>query len=53
LLATPPGIQSQVDLDNLTFVNNDRLRERVAGTTATPVQAMRRFASTPKRGCAR
>ena len=34
----PPQIQSQVDLDNITFVSNDRLRSVIEGTTATPDQ---------------
>jgi MFS family permease len=34
----PPQIQSQVDLDNITFVSNDRLRSAIEGTTATPDQ---------------
>ena len=35
----PKEIQSQVDLDNITFVSNDRLRSVMEGTTATPQQA--------------
>ena len=27
----PPEVQSQVDLDNITFVSNDRLEERAGG----------------------
>jgi len=34
----PPQIRSQVDLDNITFVSNDRLRSVIEGTTATPDQ---------------
>jgi hypothetical protein len=34
----PEEIQSQVDLDNLTFVSNDRLESTMAGTDATPEQ---------------
>ena len=34
----PPEIQSQVDLDNINFVSNDRLREVMQRTTATPEQ---------------
>src|SRR5207237_6679981 len=34
----PPGVQSQVDLDNITFVSNDRLRGALERTTATPEQ---------------
>jgi predicted MFS family arabinose efflux permease len=34
----PAEIQSQVDLDSVNFVNNDRLREIMARTTATPDQ---------------
>jgi predicted MFS family arabinose efflux permease len=35
----PPAVQSQVDLDNITFVSNDRLQSVLQGTTATPAQA--------------
>jgi MFS family permease len=34
----PPAVQSQVDLDNITFVSNDRLKSALEGTTATPTQ---------------
>jgi MFS family permease len=34
----PPGIQSQVDLDSINFVSNDRLLEVMQRTTATPQQ---------------
>jgi MFS family permease len=34
----PKEIQSQVDLDNITFVSNDRLRSAMEATTATPQQ---------------
>lgn len=34
----PPAIQSQVDLDSITFVSNDRLRTVMEGTTASPQQ---------------
>ena len=34
----PKEIQRQVDLDNITFVSNDRLRGVMEGTTATPQQ---------------
>jgi predicted MFS family arabinose efflux permease len=34
----PPEIQSQVDLDSITFVSNDRLRSVMEETTATPEQ---------------
>jgi predicted MFS family arabinose efflux permease len=34
----PPQIQSQVDLDSITFVSNDQLRTIMEGTTATPQQ---------------
>jgi hypothetical protein len=34
----PKEIQSQVDLDNITFVSNDRLRSAMENTTATPQQ---------------
>ncbi|MGH8429783.1 MAG: MFS transporter, partial [Solimonas sp.] len=34
----PSAVQSQVNLDNVTFVSNDRLRSVMEGTTATPAQ---------------
>lgn len=34
----PIDIQSQVDLDSITFVSNDRLETVLAATTATPEQ---------------
>jgi predicted MFS family arabinose efflux permease len=34
----PKEIQSQVDLDNINFVSNDRLRTVLEGTSATPQQ---------------
>jgi MFS family permease len=34
----PPEIQSQIDLDNINFVNNDRLLGIMQRTTATPEQ---------------
>ena len=34
----PPEVQSEVDLDNITFVNNDRLQSVMERTTATPEQ---------------
>ena len=34
----PAEVQAQVDLDNITFVTNDRLLEIMQGTTATPEQ---------------
>jgi len=34
----PPAIQSQVDLDSMTFVSNDRLRSLLENTTADPQQ---------------
>jgi len=34
----PPELQSQVDLDNITFVSNDRLQDIMTRTTATPEQ---------------
>lgn len=34
----PPALQSQVDLDSITFVSNDRLRGVMAATSATPEQ---------------
>jgi MFS family permease len=34
----PPEIQAQVNLDNVTFVSNDRLLGIMEGTTATPEQ---------------
>jgi MFS family permease len=36
--ALPKEIQSQVDLDNITFVSNDRLQSVMESTTATPQQ---------------
>jgi hypothetical protein len=41
LTATPiitPELQAQVDLDNINFLSNDRLEERLKSTTATPEQ---------------
>jgi hypothetical protein len=32
----PAALVSQVDLDDIRFVSNDRLRERLSGTAATP-----------------
>jgi hypothetical protein len=32
-------LQAQVDLDNINFLSNDRLEERLQSTTATPEQA--------------
>jgi MFS family permease len=34
----PPGLVSQVDLNNATFMNNDRLKAALERTTATPEQ---------------
>jgi MFS family permease len=34
----PPGLISKVDLDNVTFVSNDRLMEMMSRTSATPEQ---------------
>jgi predicted MFS family arabinose efflux permease len=34
----PPEIQSQVDLDNINFISNDRLQSAMERTTATPYQ---------------
>ena len=34
----PAEVQSQIDLDNITFVTNDRLLEIMQATTATPEQ---------------
>jgi hypothetical protein len=34
----PPELKTQVDLDNITFVSNDRLLEVLKRTTATPNQ---------------
>ena len=34
----PPEIQSQVDLDSITFVSNDQLEGVIARATATPEQ---------------
>jgi predicted MFS family arabinose efflux permease len=36
--ALPASVQAQVNLDNITFVSNDRLRSVMEGTTATPAQ---------------
>ena len=35
----PPALQSQIDLDSITFVSNDRLAEVLARTDATPEEA--------------
>ena len=34
----PPALKTQVDLDNINFVSNDRLLEIMQSTTATPHQ---------------
>jgi MFS family permease len=34
----PPSLVAQVNMDNLTFISNDRLETAMAGTTATPEQ---------------
>lgn len=34
----PPDIQAQLNLDNVTFITNDRLLSVMQGTTATPEQ---------------
>ncbi|WP_291050527.1 MFS transporter [Herbiconiux sp.] len=34
----PPSVVSQVDLDSVNFVSNDRLRDVLSGTDATPEQ---------------
>jgi hypothetical protein len=34
----PPELQSQVNLDSITFISNDRLLEIMEGTTASPEQ---------------
>ena len=34
----PPELQAQVNLDNITFISNDRLESVLASTTATPEQ---------------
>ncbi len=34
----PPGLQAQMDLDNITFVSNDRLQSAMERTTASPDQ---------------
>jgi MFS family permease len=34
----PAELKSQVDLDNINFLSNDRLQERLAQTTASPEQ---------------
>ena len=36
--ALPPELQEEVDLDNINFVTNERLREVMQATTATPEQ---------------
>jgi hypothetical protein len=36
--ALPKAIQNQVDLDNITFASNERLRSAMEATTATPQQ---------------
>ena len=46
-------LKAQVDLDNINFLSNDRLKERLKSTTATPEQVTRRCASTRRPGCAR
>jgi hypothetical protein len=33
-----PELQAQVDLDNITFVSNDRLRSVLQGTSGSPQQ---------------
>ena len=33
-----PELQAQVDLDNINFLSNDRLQERLQSTTAAPEQ---------------
>jgi len=37
-LVLTPELQAQVNLDNITFVSNDRLKETLSATTATPEQ---------------
>jgi MFS family permease len=34
----PTELKQQVDLDNINFLSNDRLKERLQSTTATPAQ---------------
>jgi predicted MFS family arabinose efflux permease len=34
----PPEVRSQVNLDNITFISNERLESVMAGTSATPEQ---------------
>src|SRR5262249_33843557 len=36
--APPPELQAQVNLDNITFVSNDRLRTVLEGTSGSPQQ---------------
>ncbi len=36
----PPGLISKIDLDNVTFVSNDRLLEMMSRTTASPEQVV-------------
>ena len=49
----PPEIQSQVDLDNINFVCNDRLLGIMQRTTATPQQVEEAVRSTPRHDCGR
>jgi MFS family permease len=37
-LMIPATLKAQLDLDNVSFISNDRLRERLSLTTATPDQ---------------
>ena len=39
----PSELKQQVDLDNITFVSNDRLREVLSATTAAPNQVAEAF----------
>jgi hypothetical protein len=48
----PPGLHSQIDLDNITFVSNDRLQDALRGTTVTPDQIAEAVRINQRRGCA-
>ncbi|HEY0233983.1 MAG TPA: MFS transporter [Afipia sp.] len=36
----PPAIQSELNLDNINFISNDRLKTVLEGTSATPAQVV-------------
>jgi hypothetical protein len=48
----PPAVQSQVDLDSITFVSNDRLKSVLEARPRLLLRSRKRFASTLRRGCA-